>query len=460
MGRIQGKGVPERGPMVSEKRRQAALIFRPVIAVATVAALGVALACCQQVLSIEGNVTVQPTGSACGITMPTGACEECVASQCCEQASACAGDPACLALESCLLGCGSDYACRATCTKVDQIGSQTDVPTLDACVAASCNQSCGMICGQAGSYTAPDAAQACQQCVEAKSCAQTLACTSSVACEVLGHCAYSCTTPDCRAACADDAGDVDEFVNTALGVGIPCYGPCQVGHDWTCVGSVAWPTSHSTEQDVTVTVDGLNGASPAGVSVQVCKQGDDSCATPFSKGTSNASGAVSLSLPAPSGFFGFQGSFELSSASVASTLFDLSFPLSAQHAQLTVFVLSQTGFLQTLAGVNITPNPARGHVWVIALDCLQLFAPDVTVVAEGLGSDPEVREMYYASGAPSPTARATDASGMAFFYNVPPGPLQLHVIPNDTGAVSSTVRVFVQAGMISEVAALPTALGQ
>jgi hypothetical protein len=435
------------------------LIFRPITAAATVAALGVALACCQQVLSIEGNVSVQATASACGITLPTGACEECVASQCCEQAAACAGDPACLALESCLLGCGSDYACRATCTQVDQIGNQTDVPTLDACVAGSCNQSCGMICGQAGSYTAPDAAQGCQQCVEAKSCAQTLACTSSVACEVLGHCAYSCATPDCRAACADDAGDVDEFVSTALGVGIPCYGPCQVGHDWTCVGSVAWPRPQSTEEDIALTLVGLNSTSPAGVSVEACNQGDDSCSSPFSKGTSNAAGVAQLSLPAP-GLCGFQGLFELSSPSIEPTVFDLSFPLSARHAQVTAFVLSQSGFAQTLSGVSIIPDPARGHVWIMALDCLQLFAPNVTVVADGLGSDPEVREMYFESGAPSPTAKATDASGMAFFYNVPPGPLTLHVIPNDTGAVSSTVRVFVQAGMISEVEALPTPAGQ
>jgi hypothetical protein len=59
-------------------------------------------------------------------------------------------------------------------------------------------------------------------------------------------------------------------------------------------------------------------------------------------------------------------------------------------------------------------------------------------------------------GLPSPTATETDGLGTVFFFNLPPGQLTFHVIPQDIGRVSSNVTVFVRPNYVSEVLALPT----
>ena len=122
-----------------ERRRVAA-----VTAIALAAALLGAVAC-EQVLSIDGAVTVAPH-DACGLPMSPGSCQSCVASSCCTQASACAADQRCSAYESCLLACDADYECRTRCAVSQTGGVGAAVAALDQCVVASCNDACGMQC--------------------------------------------------------------------------------------------------------------------------------------------------------------------------------------------------------------------------------------------------------------------------------------------------------------------------
>jgi hypothetical protein len=433
-----------------------------VVASVAIACVGSAMLCCQQVLSIEGPVVLEGTTSACGLTLPVGACQSCVAAQCCAQASACAGDPACRGLESCLLGCDSDYACRATCVATHVVGLQDDVPTLDTCVAASCESECGLICGTSSSFSPPDAAQSCQDCIAAHACEPTLACATSLECELTGHCAFGCSTPDCTAACLSRAGGADVFTSTAIEVGLPCYSLCGVGHYWQCVGQVAWPVAKSTTQSATLTLWDPNanhgGAPLSGLIVKACDAADPSCSAPVAQATSNESSQATLSLPAiPAPGFGFRGYFDVESPSGLTLpyLYFLSFPLSEADARLTLPIPYAIDVQQSMALVNVTPDPARGHIAVVADDCILINAPGVVVTADGV--DGETREYYFSAGQPSATATATDITGVAYFYNVAPGQYSLHVTPRDLGRASSNVRVLVRKGALSLVTALPTA---
>jgi hypothetical protein len=470
------------------RARRLGLVWRIVAVVASLGVLGLGAVCCQQVLSIDGAIEVRgPEGGSdvaevpdvqdgglvmgeagidCGILVPSGLCASCVTGFCCSQMSACAGDKQCRSLETCLLGCGHDYACRSACnTAAYPVGAQLVIPELDTCVAVSCSSQCGMPCGQAASYTTPaDAAPACETCIEnpipsPKVCTAAQACFTSLACQTSGHCAQACTTPDCRNACANDAGDDLTLFNAAFQEGEVCYTPCRVGQNWTCVNRVVWPeVEDGGAQQATVTVvDAFTGALIAppvpDVSVKACGGGDYPCTTALSTGTANDAGIVTLPNLGSSPILGFSGHFEMTVPGYVQNLFYLSWPLSQANAQLTLGLMSQTTFASALAGVNITPVAGRGTVWVQVQDCLLLPAPNVVVKADGLD---QASVVYTTVNDPILTATSTDLSGYAFLFNVAPGPLTLRAIPNDTGVESSTVTVDVRADAMTVAWLLPT----
>jgi hypothetical protein len=445
------------------------------------ALLAASVACCQQVLAIDGPVTVAgPDGSvdadaaptspeaeagvvaACGMPIPAGTCESCVAASCCAEAQACAGDPPCLALESCLLACGSDYACRARCTQDNVVAAQTDAPTLDTCVAVHCNDACGLVCGMSGSYVQPDAAQGCQECIKGKACQASQTCAVDLECELTGHCSYACPTPDCSAACLARSPDAGAFVAAALSVGLPCYTPCAVGHYWRCIGSVSWPFAKGTSQTAALTLSDPSpnhvGAKYAGSIVKACGSGDQPCANPLATATSDATGVANVPLPTlpPPPVFGYQGYFDIQSPSGATPpfLFFLAFPLSETNAPLTAPIPTTADFQQSMSLVHVTPIAGRGHLSVTAEDCLFIPAADVTVTVDGL--DAQVTTAYVSVNQPSTTATQTDASGTVWFFNVAPGPYTLHVTPKDISRQSSRATVIVRPDALSYVAAIPT----
>jgi hypothetical protein len=458
-------------------------VRRILTVVAVLGVLGLGAVCCQQVLSIDGAIEVRAADSAtdrqdvqevgvdaeeagihCGIPMPEGLCATCVTSSCCPQMVACAGDPQCLALETCLLACGPDYGCRSACSVAAYpVGAQPDIPTLDTCVASSCRDKCGMGCGQAASYTTPpDAAAACETCVAnptKNACGLAVACATSLACEISGHCAYACTTPDCRNACANDGGDDTALFNAALTAGTQCYAPCRIGRNWTCLGNVTWPQPDGGAQQATLTLTDafttmLVAPPVPGVSVKSCSLDDVPCMSPLSTGTTDDAGVVTLpDLASP--IIGFGGYFEMTAPAYVPNLYYLSFPLSQANALLGLSMMSQTALADALAEVNVTPTPGLGTVWVQVADCLLIPAPYVVVKADGI---PQTSVVYYAGSNPSATATSTDFSGWAFIYNVPPGPLTLRAIPDDTGIESSTAAIHVRADAMSVVSLLPTAL--
>ena len=468
--------------MTVMRARRLGSVRRLVTVVAVLGVLGFGAVCCQQVLSIDGAVQVRTqdgaldvedvvdggidaveAGVSCGIPVLDSGCGACVTSQCCQQMSSCARDEDCLSLEGCLLGCEGDYACRSACnTAAYPVGAQAVIPALDTCVAVSCSGPCGMPCGQAASYTTPaDAAVGCQTCVagSTKVCSAAKACFTSLACQTSGHCAQACTTPDCRGACANDAGDDYTLVFAALQEGEVCYTPCRVGQNWTCVGRVVWPeVDDAGAQQATLTVvDPFTGALVAppvlGASVAACSGSENTCATPLSTGTSDDAGIVKLPDLGSSPILGFAGYFELTAPAYVPNLFYLSFPLSQANAQLTLGLMSQTTLANGLAGVNITQMAGRGIVWVQVQDCLLLPAPNVVVKADGL---PQASVVYTTGNNPILTATSTDFSGYAFLYNVAPGPLTLRAIPNDTGVESSTVTVYVRKDAMTVAWLLPT----
>ena len=288
-------------------------------------------------------------------------------------------------------------------------------------------------------------------------CTDTAACTGNLQCELTGHCAYSCSTQDCRNACLqnDDAG----FAATAFSQ-LPCVNPCQVGTYWACLTRVSFPFAKGPTSDVTLLVTDEQTMGPVpGLQVKACQPGEDPC-NALDMGTTDAQGHVTLHLPDPkpdSG--GFWGYFDISSTAqppaIVPYLYFLSYPLSEQHAIEFVSVESNADF-QSQVGVAGVPleTTQHGTLLVGAADCLLLPAYDVTVDAAPI--DKLTREVYVVGSAVSTTATSTDHSGLAYFINAPVGAMTVRVTPNGLGRVSSVTNVLVRAGTISFVEALPT----
>jgi hypothetical protein len=426
---------------------------RTATAIAAALALPVAVAC-EQALSIDGTVTVAPH-VACGLPVAAGTCEQCVASSCCAQASACAGDPTCVGYESCLLGCGSDYTCRTACAIDNGGGGAAEIPALDQCVATSCNDACGMTCGITAAPTYVDAAVTCETCIAARACGASLACATDRECELIEHCFVGCVTPDCHDACLalDDAGSLATLETALVSY---CIKPCQLGNFWQCVGGISWPTAPAGASDVTVVVTDSTTLTPLpGLVVKACDSSDETCATPFSSGTTDATGSVTLALRnQPESTFGFGGYFDLVTADGFHELYFVSAPLTLSHATVRWDALSLVGFDDLASQAEVTLDPTRGHVAVEANDCL--LAPASGVAFTATGTDSATQLFYYSDGMLLGDVAGTDITGLAFFLDVPIGSVTVQAIPAALGKVSSTVTAFTRPGALSVVTALPT----
>lgn len=430
---------------------------RPIAVVAVLVALVVVLAACKQILALDGEPTVA-SHAACGVAVAPGPCQSCVAAKCCEAASACAGDPGCSAFESCVLGCGSDYRCRAECEVRAPSGPGLDVAAFNRCLATECETECGESCGLPTGYAEPDAAVACQDCIVAHACDTTAACAGDLDCLLVGRCKSQCRTLDCSNACAasSEAG-ATLWANVIHGVGSACLAPCGIGAYWQCVGKVAFPFPKSEIIRAQIAVSDVSGGSPLqGSVVKACRATDAMCTEPVAMGTTGADGIATLALSRAFTGYGFAAYFEVAAPGYVPFLYFLSFPLSEPNASLTINMTSQTTFAQLTSLVRgFTPDPTRGVIVSDANDCHLTPASDVVFTADGIDDKTLVR--YIIGHFPSATATATDISGLVFFLDVPAlVPLTVHATPKALGRAASNVNLFTRAGAISYVQALPT----
>ncbi len=117
------------------------------------AAVGVVLAfalSCRQIAGITDSAPVDlaPTSTACGLSYGTVTCAACAQAHCCDESSACQGDPVCAAYETCVGNCAGDLKCRAQCALAHAPGTASDVTALSVCPARRAAETeCGLTCG-------------------------------------------------------------------------------------------------------------------------------------------------------------------------------------------------------------------------------------------------------------------------------------------------------------------------
>jgi hypothetical protein len=420
-----------------------------------------AVGACANLLSIDGPVVIKgadASPNAYGIPAGTPTCQACLASQCRDQATACAQNSACAMYESCNVPCGADYACRSACT-----GDQARAPeisALDQCLVASCEAACGVQCGLTAALPEPDAAVACKQCMVASpnDCAVVEACAKNLECVEIAGCVSKCPTPDCQQACTvgKDAGAalIAPLVTALAG---SCVAACEYGGNWGCIGKVTDPAPTGPIQ-LTMNVQSLVSASAmplAGVHVVACAAADALCTTPVASADTDGEGNALLAIsPAVGGFIGhleIKAPGDGGADSFEPVLYYLAYRLSAPASTLQANLFTYSFFDSELSLAGTTIDPDAGTAVVAAYDCSLDLAPNVAFQASGTNA----KFLYLAGTLFSASATETGSNGFAVLPNVTPGAITLSATPTAVGRASSSVPVEVRKGWISFVGLFP-----
>jgi hypothetical protein len=211
------------------------------------AAVAAATFACGQLVGIGNDPPQGPVspsteaGADAGFTYRTGACAACVATNCDEQATACAETPSCAALEGCVSDAGANPTMRAQCGVDHGLGNDTATPGFEACLAKWCPTECGLVCGGLAAVFPPATAIACEGCISGGSvCPTVTACAVDPVCQAAARCQFSSVTLDVWEACpqfpGQDGGMGPSLFSTNPPIAISCPTECSWGADWSCVG--------------------------------------------------------------------------------------------------------------------------------------------------------------------------------------------------------------------------------
>ena len=225
--------------------------------------------------------------------------------------------------------------------------------------------------------------------------------------------------------------------------------------NWACVGHYTAPVpAHATYNFPLHVYDYLAKNGIANATVKVCKLTDAMCTTPIAAAVkTDACGNVMLT-GVPSSATGLAAYIEID-ADPAKYPVVLLYPQTvapdlayASGATIGAPLFSSSIFGVVTSVLNVTPDPAKGHVAFAADDCAQNAGPMVTVASTGGGTT------YYVAGTlPTKSATATDASGAGFITNITAGSATLTA--TEGGKAFGTETVTIRAGAITSTNITP-----
>ncbi len=320
---------------------------------------------------------------------------------------------------------------------------------LTACRQEHCQDACRVYCG-GWEYRL----SGCDVCMQSQCCAEATACGGSESCRAVEACLQDCIPGDwdcyvvCHAEAPADAVETDQaFYNCFVG---SCASECGFGHLWTCVGTSGEVTTEARLVDMPVRVATFAGEPVQGAQVKACSSLDASCFSPDDQEATQEDGRAVLSIPITRN--GYLGRFEVSAAGHVSVSVLYSPPLTSVPVGLDWLLPTESEFVAVAQSAGVEVSLSLGHVVLVLHDC-------ATAPAEGLtlSSSTGSADVFYLNEnfVPSPTAKATGRSGIAGFYNLPPGTFGYEAVDSATGEVVITGDVTVEAGKISYASVHP-----
>jgi hypothetical protein len=225
------------------------------------------------------------------------------------------------------------------------------------------------------------------------------------------------------------------------------------------VGKVSWPDPPQDTYSYTYhAIELLTDAYLPGVGIKICSAADATCATPVAEGTTDASGAVTLTIPAgPQGLDGF---VEFVKGDLVPQVGFYSYVDNVAkyggNAGLDYYVLPKATLAALEGGFGLSLAPGRGLIMATFLDCDDQRTAGVTISCPA--ADDKTTVLYTQGGVPTPGMSATSVDGHASLYNVPAGWTELHAVHAQTGTLMGVLPVLVREGYTTGVVIGPTPL--
>lgn len=216
-------------------------------------------------------------------------------------------------------------------------------------------------------------------------------------------------------------------------------GSMEIEPDWSCIGSVTYPTPAGATAVMTPTYkDFLTDAPLEAITINACAKDDIDCATPLDTQTTDAQGMASVTVPL--GATGFDGFLELSSPELAWLAFTTK-PVTSDLAFESGLV-KKSGLNALAALSNATLDPERGVLVLNVEDCGKGGRSGVIFEVSTLGAGDKIT--YVKDGLPNKNAVETDGGGLAVVINAPIGPTTVTSKVKADGKTIATHEVFVR----------------
>ncbi len=241
-----------------------------------------------------------------------------------------------------------------------------------------------------------------------------------------------------------------------------CRAPVAIGGDFACLERVREEAVGApVEARQRLLIHDLNSVALPGVPVQLCAVGDIECTRPIDEGETDSGGRVEFGVEtdykiyfqyaapgAMPGLLHTTPSYRLVDGALVVA------PLAAGATDYDAFALSLDVVGRLAAAAGATLAPGLGSALVRVLGCAP-GVPGAGVSVEVEGGAAETRVFYDRGGTPV-AADATDASGLAYALNLPPGLVRVRAKVRETGRPLGERTVVTRAGTLTAFALGPS----
>ncbi|HEU4404730.1 MAG TPA: hypothetical protein VFS43_05505 [Polyangiaceae bacterium] len=290
--------------------------------------------------------------------------------------------------------------------------------------------------------------------------AARLATLASLGAGLAGGCSFALEVGDDQ--CETDRDCVARGAPSELSAcdGGVCRTPA--GVDFSCLGRLREePTLEPVEAVQRLFLHDLNNVALPGVPVQLCAVGDIECTQPIDRRETDAGGRVEFRVET-----NYRVYFQYWAPGILPAVLhsDAAYrregstlvvePLAAGVTDYDAFGLPLDVVATLASAVGETLAPDRGSAFVRVLGC-EPGAPSAGVSVEAEAGADGAR-VYYDRGGTPVAADATNASGLAFLLNLPPGLVTIRAKVRRTGQALGERTVIIRAATMTALTLGPT----